>query len=212
MPQVVALCGKLPSAPLSVQCMQVAADRQYSPEALDWCSRRATPEDVVQCFTLTGGSNRVPDPAYSPVSGSIGGPASAPASGSASGSAGSPPYNDTPTYPVATTPPPASATPAPAGQATDVTRQPLPTTPGRAAKPEVMGAPGRRPPAGSLERVGKDVRGAVESPGGDWLERVGRDVRGGAETLGEALRPRPTNDPAYGPGPSSSPPSPSPTR
>ena len=195
MPQVVAICGKLPSAPLSVQCMQVAADRQYSSEALDWCSRRTTPEDVVQCFALTGGPNRGTDAVYSPVS-----------------TGTSPVYNDTPTYPVAATPPPAPGAPAPAGQATEVSRQPLPTSVGRAAKPEVTQAPARRPPPGSLERVGKDVRGAVESPGGDWLERVGRDVRGGAESLGEALRPRPTNDPAYGPGPSSSPPSASPTR
>jgi hypothetical protein len=179
MPQVAAICGRLSPAPVAVGCLQAAADRQYSADALDWCSRRATPDDVVQCFTLTGGPNRVAEA----------------------------PPNDPPGAPPSPGPPRAVPPPSAPGPATDIRRQPLsPTRTPRGAQPEASRPPGSRAPSSSLDRVGRDVRGAVESPGGDWLERVGRDVRSGAETLGEALRPRPTNDPAYGPDPSVSPP------
>ncbi|MBL9005798.1 MAG: hypothetical protein JNJ46_16190 [Myxococcales bacterium] len=182
MPQVVAICGKLSPAAAAVTCLQAAVDRQYSADALDWCSRRGTADDTAQCFSLTGGPSRAADA----------------------------PYNDTPTYPVRQAQPPAGQAPGSSGvpgPATDITRQPLsPSSNPRSPKPEVVRPPGTRAPAGGIERVGRDVRGAVESPGGDWLERVGRDVRGGAETVGGTLRPRPTNDPAYGPGPTQSPP------
>lgn len=179
LPQVVAVCGALSPAAAAVRCLHASADRQYAADAIDWCSRRATAEDVVQCFTLTGGENRSPEPTY----------------------------NDTPTYPVRQTPPKAVPAPAAPGGATDVTRQPLaPSTSPRSPKPEVVRPPSSPPPPSKLDRVGRDVRSAVESPGSDWLERVGRDVRSGAETVGDALRPRPTNDPAYGPDPEVSPP------
>ncbi|HNN91532.1 MAG TPA: hypothetical protein PKI03_04660 [Pseudomonadota bacterium] len=175
LPQVVAVCGRLSPAPVALKCLQVVADRQYSADAIDWCSRRPSGEDVVQCFTLTGGNNRPLEPmASSP-------PAAPPARSSAP-----------------------APSPSPQTAATEISRRPLPTAAGprgpQAPGPEVMQPAGHRPPPSTLDRVGNDIRSVVEPPGNDWLERVGRDVRGGAQTVGGALKPRPQNDPAYGPG------------
>ena len=175
LPQVVAVCGRLSPAPVALKCLQVVADRQYSADAIDWCSRRPSGEDVVQCFTLTGGNNRLLEPVASPL------PAAPP--------------------PQASAP---AASPSTQTAATEISRRPLPTAAGprgpHAPGPEVMQPAGHRPPPSTLDRVGNDIRSVVEPPGNDWLERVGRDVRGGAQTVGGALKPRPENDPAYGPG------------
>lgn len=178
MPQVVSVCGRLSPATTVLKCLHAAKDRLYALDAIDWCSRRATAEDVVQCFTLTGGPNRAPEPVVAVPS-----PAG-------------------PSSPA--TPPAAPVSPgagAKTGVVTEISRQPLPTAPGpRGPSPEVMQPASHRPPPSTLDRVGNDVRSVVEGPGSDWLERVGRDVRGGANTVGNSLRPRPSNDPAYGPG------------
>lgn len=181
MPQVVAVCGRLGTASLTSRCLHAAQGRLYSPDAIDWCSQRPTAEDVVQCFTLTGGSNR-PEAAV----------------------ASSPPPAAPPKAAPKAAPAPAPLEKAPV--ATEMTRKPLPTGPSpRGPSPEVMQPTSHRPPPSTLDRVGNDVRSVVEGPGSDWLERVGRDVRGGAQTVGGALKPRPQNDPAYGPGAPSQP-------
>ena len=195
-PSVVAVCNSLITPAAALRCLTAAADKSYPEGAVDWCRTRNSVDDVVSCFALTGQPiAAAAAPLYTPPPP----PAPAPAATTAAAwpPAPAPAPAGTPAPAAApTTAPAAAAPPAAAGNGRPATTAAAP----RGTAPEL-----RRAPPSTLDRVGHDIRNAVESPGEGWLERVGRDVRGGAQTLGENFRPTAAQNPAPAPTPPAAP-------